>query len=66
MHNNDFWKFDLWFVEKTDNEKDEFMRNLQEKLTEDTRYEILRRKQERNEKKQETTSFEIYQEVVGL
>ena len=66
MHNNDFWKFDLWFVEKTDNEKDEFMRNLQEKLTEDTRYEILRRKQERSEKKQETTSFEIYQEVVEL
>lgn len=65
IHNNEFWKFDLWFVEQTDNEKDSFMKTL-ENIPEEKRYEILKRKQERNEKKEDTSSFDIYKQVLAL
>lgn len=61
-----FWKFDLWFVEKTDDEKDSFMNTLKENLTEERKYEILRKKQERNDDKGEVSSYEIYKQVLGV
>ena len=49
MHNNAFWKFDLWFIDKVDEEKDTYMKFIEENLTDETRYEILKRKKERND-----------------
>lgn len=65
IHNEEFWKFDLWFVEATDTEKDSFMKHL-ETISEEQKYRILELKQERNKNKEDITSFEIYKQVLGL
>jgi hypothetical protein len=66
IYREQFWKFDLWFVKNTDEEKDSFMKTLKENLTEQSRYEILKRKQERNAAKSEISSYEIYKQVLVI
>ncbi len=67
MRDSEFWKFDIWFVKEDADiiEKENFMDYMEENLTPESRYEILRRKQERNEKKLDILSVDIYKEVLN-
>lgn len=64
IHNGEFWKFDVWFVGEIDKEKDDYMEFIKTKLTDESRYEILKLKTERNKKKEDTPSFSIYNNVL--
>jgi hypothetical protein len=64
IHGGEFWKFDIWFVHETDKEKDTYMEFIKNNLTDDSKYEILKLKTERNEK-EDIPSYEIYKKVLG-
>lgn len=63
IRDNLFWKIDVWFVDKIDQEKENFMDFIQANLTDELKFEILKLKQERNDKKLDILSIDIYKQV---
>ncbi len=60
------WKIDIWFMQKPDAKSDRLMRQLQARLNDRLRHEILERKAERDRKSLNITSAEIYRSMIRV
>ncbi len=63
IYKGEFWKFDIWYMNEIEKDKENFMDFIEANITPELRYEILKLKQERNEKKQDILSVDIYKSV---
>ncbi len=63
FQNKVFWVISIWFVKKLDQKQEGLMRYIEANLTGNTKYRILKLKQQRNERKKDLTGLEIYQKV---
>lgn len=66
FQNKLFWVISIWFVEDLDKKQRKFMDDVRNKLTDETKYQILELKQQRNKQKKEMTGIEIYKKVFKM
>lgn len=62
-----FWKIDIWFLKELDKEKMRFEKEVEKRMTEESKYEILKMKKERNENEPRYIGgYEMYKKILNI